>query len=345
MAKRPRRSSPRHASAARAALPPSPASSTVQDYAAAGRHEQAVAAATTALASPGLPPAARLALLDARVASLLALLRLNDAEADAQTMLALATRTKSVAHEAQALACLAHVQTRQERADLALATAAAAVEAARRSRRPELIALALLRQATAAFVRAPAGAPAAAEEAVRLFTDLGQTALQGQALRVLAAARMSLDDTAEHRALMQQAIALARAGGDRSGEARAINSLYSSDPDLAQRVRGLQQALRVAQEAGDAYQQSAALHNLALTYGQLGLYRRALRLMNQSVALREPQARPVSLLNPYSILVTLHAKLGQREAFDEAGAGGAAGPRPARRPGRDGLANARGALA
>jgi GAF domain-containing protein/DNA-binding response OmpR family regulator len=298
--------------------PPTARLTAVHDLALAGRHEQAVAAAATALAALPLASATRLALLEARLGSLLALLRLNDAEADAEAMRALAERSKSVAHEAQALACLAHVQARQERTDLAIATAAAAVDAARRSRRRSLIALALLSQATATFVRAPADATAAAEEAARLFADLGQVALQGQALRVLAAARMSLDDKPEHRALMQQAIALARAGGDRSGEACAFNSLYTSDPDLAQRVRGLRQALRLAEEAGDLHEQMSALHNLALTYNQIGLYRRALRLMNQSVALREAQARPVSLLNPYSILVTLHAKLGEREAFDEA---------------------------
>ncbi len=314
MANRPRRSSPHRESTAQTARPPSPASA-VQDLAGAGRHEQAVATASAALAAAGADPAERLALLEARVGSLLALLRLKDAEADAQAMRALARRTKSVAHEAQALACLAHVQTRQERSDLAVATAAAAVDAARRSRRRELIALALLRQATATFVRAPADATAAAEEAAGLFAELGQAALQGQALRVLAAARMSLDDQPEHRALMQQAIALARAGGDRGGEARAINSLYSSDPDLAQRLRGLHQALRAAEEAGDLQQQMSALHNLALTYNQFGLYRRALRLLQQSIALREAQARPVALLSPYEILLMLHSKLGQREAF------------------------------
>jgi GAF domain-containing protein/CheY-like chemotaxis protein len=283
----------------------------------AGRHVDAVDAATAALAGPAIAPAERLLLLEARLTSLLALLRLNDAEADADAMLAVAKTTKSVAHEAQALACLAHVQTRQERNELAMVTATAAVAAARRSRRPELIAVALLRQAAAGFLRERADAVAPADEAARLFAALGQTALQGQALRLLAAARMSLADAPEHRALMHQAIALARASGDRGGEARAVNSLYSSDPDLAQNVRGLHQALRLAQEAGDLQQQSNALHNLALTYDQLGLHRRALRLMQQSMALRAAQARPASLINQYGIVAALLEKTGQRAAFDQ----------------------------
>ena len=300
-------------------VPPSPMQ-TVADMARAGRHADAVQAATTALAAPRLPAAQQMALLALRIDSLLALLKLNDAEADANAMRAASEVTKSVAHVAHALACMALVQTRQERMAVAQATAAAAVAAARRSRRRELIALALLRQATALFASKPADAVAPAEEAARHFAALGQTTLQGQALRVLAAARLSLDDAPEHRALMQQAIALARSSGDGGGEARALNSLYSSDPDLAVRVRGLHQALRVAQAAGDLQQQMSALHNLSLTYNQLGLRRRALRMMEQSIALRVGQARPVSLLNPYAILAALHASMGQQDAFDQVAA-------------------------
>jgi signal transduction histidine kinase/ActR/RegA family two-component response regulator/tetratricopeptide (TPR) repeat protein len=192
------------------------------------------------------------------------------------------------------------------------------VAAARRSRRRELIALALLRLASATLARKPADAVAPADEAVRHFEALGQTALQGQALRLAAVARMSMDDSPAHRALMHEAIALARASGDRGGESRAVASLYGSDPDLAQRVRGLQQALRLAEEAGDLHQQSSALHRLAQTYHRLGLHRRALRLHRQAVALLEPQVPPVSLLNHHSVTAALLAQWGQREAFDQA---------------------------
>ena len=290
---------------------------SAHELAHSGRQAQAIAAATAALALAGLSPSQRLDWLALRIDSHLALLALNDAEADAQAMVALAGATKSAANEAHALACLAHVQTRQERTGVAVATAAAAVAAARRSRRRELIALALLRQAAAVFASKPADAVVPAEAAARHFAALGPAALQGQALRVLAAARLSLDDAPEHRALMQQAIALARSSGDGGGEARALNSLYLSDPDLAQRVRGLHQALRVARAAGDLHHQMVTLHNLSLSYNQLGLRRRALRMIEQSVALRVPQARPVSLLNPYDVLAVLHASMDQRDAFEQ----------------------------
>ena len=147
---------------------------TLNDLARAGRHADAVQAATAALATPRLGADKQLSLLTLRIDSLLALLKLNDAEADANAMLALAKATRSAAHEAQALACLAHVQTRQERTELAQTTAAAAVAAARRSRQRELIALALLRLATVTFSAKPADAVAPAEEAARHFTALGQ---------------------------------------------------------------------------------------------------------------------------------------------------------------------------
>ena len=91
------------------------------------------------------------------------------------------------------------------------------IEAARAERRRQgpgpgeaAQSLALLRQATANLARKPADAVAPSDEAARLFAALGQTALQGQSVRVLAAARMSLDDSPEQRALMQQAIELAK---------------------------------------------------------------------------------------------------------------------------------------
>ena len=282
-----------------------------------GRPLEAVDLATAALAKPGLPPSRRLPLLEQRVNARLMQLELRSAEADAQAMVALAERTKVDAHRALALACLAHVQTRQERIPLAMATAEAALAAAQRSRRRELIALALLRQATAGLLTQPQTAAEQAERAMRHFAALGDPAHQGQATRVLAAVRMAQADTPEHRALAQQAIALARASGDRGGEGRALNSLFSSDPDLARRVRGLQLALRVAVEGGDRAQQMGCLHNLSLTYNQLGLRRRALRLIQQSIALREAQSLPAALLNPYNIQGRLLAALDQREAFDQ----------------------------
>jgi len=82
-------------------------SAPVDEAAGSGPGSPQVEAADRALAVPSLSASQRLDLLSQRIDALLALLRLNDAEADATAMQALAQRTRSVAQEAQALACLA----------------------------------------------------------------------------------------------------------------------------------------------------------------------------------------------------------------------------------------------
>ena len=91
---------------------------TAADLARAGRHADAVQAATTALAAPGLSAPDQHALLDRRIHSLLALCELPRAPADAKAQLALADQSRSRsllrAQRAAALCNLAMVQSRQE---------------------------------------------------------------------------------------------------------------------------------------------------------------------------------------------------------------------------------------
>jgi GAF domain-containing protein len=275
--------------------------------------------ATSALDAPRLSPPQRLALLERRVNARVALGELPPAEADARAMLAIAQRTKRAAHEAQALCALALVQSRQERFAQALESAGAAEAAAKRVRsaaeREPLLALALLRLATT-----PGADPAQAllhlEQAAQRFAALGDDAQHGKALRLLATKRMLEADTPEHRALAEQALALARAGEDRGEESRALQTLHGGDPDLALRLRGQNLALRMALQSGERSLERLALFALATTYSRLGLHRRALRLVRQSVATGERHAPTSALLNAYSLLAFLHSALNQREAFD-----------------------------
>ena len=274
--------------------------------------------ATAALAAAGLKPPQRLALLEQRIHSLVALCELPLAEADAQAMLVLAQRSKRPVHEAQALCALALVQTRQERNQQALEAAVAAEAAAGRCRgaaeRGPLVALALLRQASAALNLDPARAAACAEQAAQRFAALGEIAHQGQALRVLAVIRLEEADTPEHRALAVQAVALARQAGDASGLSRALSSQCQGDDDLAHRVRGVQEAHRVALEAGDLSHQATAEHNLCLTYSRLGLNHRAWRVMRHSIALREPGLIDSARVNIWGIASIAARECGDLEA-------------------------------
>ena len=293
----------------------------VADLARAGRHADAVQAATTALAAPGLWVAEQHALLDPRIHSLVALCELPRALADAQAQLALAERTRSrsrsQAQRAAALCNLALVQTRQEYSAQALQTAERALQAAQlapAAQRPALVALALLRQASAALSTDRAWAARSAADAARRFQALGDAAHQGHALRVLANLKLAEADTPEHRALAEQAVALARQSGDASGLARAIMTRDQTDDDLAVGVRGLQEAHRVAREAGDLSLQAAAEHNLCLTYARLGLWRRARRLMLHSIALREPGLTDAARVNIWGIAGLMARACGDHEA-------------------------------
>ena len=289
----------------------------IHDLARAGRHAEACDAATAALDSTEVSKQ-RLDLLDVRITSALALLELARAEIDAQQMVALAHRSRSAAARARALCALAGVQARQERVAPARSTAAAALRAARRSREPALVALALLRLAVAEMLAGSSKAEEPADAAAHIFEQLGDPALQSQALRVLCSERLLQADTPANRALGERAVALARAGGDKGAESRALNTLYTSHPDLAQRLRGLKQALQLAVEAGDRQQESSALHNLCLTYNQIGLRRHALRLMRRSLELRGASLAPEAALNPVLIVCTLQASVGDRAGFEVA---------------------------
>ena len=298
---------------------------TLADMARAGRHAEAVQAATSALAAPGLAVVERHALLDQRIHRLVALCELPRALADAQAQLALAEQTgqrpRAQALRAAALCNLALVHARQEYPQQALQAAASALQAAQAApaaQRPALVALALLRQATAVMNTDAALAARSAADAAQRFEALRDAAHQGQALRVLAHLKLAEADTPEHRALAEQAVALARRAGDADGLARALMTRDQSDDDLAVRVRGLQEAHRVAREAGNLSQQSSVEHNLCLTYARLGLWRRARRLMLQSIALREPGLTDAARVNLWAIVALIEAELGHGAAAQAA---------------------------
>ena len=262
--------------------------------------------------------AARMDELERRIAQRLAQIDLEQAGADVQALVALAGRAGGDAPRARALAWLAHVQTRQERLPEARATAAEAVAAARASGDSALIASALLRQASAGWLADPGPAAVQADEAAQRFEALGEPALQGEALRLLAALRLAEADTPGHRAIAQQAIDLARRAGDRAGEGRAISTLYGSDKDLAQRLRGLHLALQAFVDAGDRYLEAAAYHNLSLAYSRLGLHRRGARMMRRAIAMREQALPPRSAVNPWGVVCALESDAGHEAAAREA---------------------------
>ena len=123
---------------------------TAADFAWAGQHEQAIAAATAALKRKTIDADERMTLLDLRSESYIAQGDLKRAGDDAKAMKALARQEGGAALQARALCRESFVQARDGRARRGTQTGAAAIKAAERSGVPELIAQALWRHAMAA---------------------------------------------------------------------------------------------------------------------------------------------------------------------------------------------------
>jgi signal transduction histidine kinase/CheY-like chemotaxis protein len=256
------------------------AAQQIVDLAWAGQHEHAIAVATAALAHKSVETDERITLLDLRSESYIAVGDLKRAAADAQSMKALAKREAGVALLARALCREAFVQSRLGDQRAAIATAAAALKAARRSRQPQLEALSLWRLAGAQIAGRidPGAAVANAKRAADIFASLGDTIQQGRALQTKGSALWVLDENVKSRKTSVEALALARQCGDLFGQGSALNSIAIVEPDLAASLRLYSQALDDWKAAGYVLSQAMATGNLGASYADLGLYRRARRL-------------------------------------------------------------------
>ena len=145
-----RNSRVQHAAQPRAGKP-APTAEQVSDLAWAGQHAQAVELATAALATTGLSVGCRLDLLDLRAEGFIAQGDLDSAKTDADRMLDLADRARTAAFKAQARNRLALVQMRKGEFKAAVASATAALKAARQSKQVPLEAMSLFRLAEAQF--------------------------------------------------------------------------------------------------------------------------------------------------------------------------------------------------
>jgi tetratricopeptide (TPR) repeat protein len=196
----------------------------------AGRQEQAIEAATAALAAGPLTAAEHLALLDLRAESHIAVGDLDRAMADAQAMQALAGRSAEL--QARASCCMAQVHMRRGDVAQAVEAASTALKAARASRRPALIGLAELRRGEA-YHREFTRQDLALEHAGRAaqhFERLGDHAKQGRALIVQALAHWRLGHRADCDRLASQALALAQASGDLACPARRLARCWARAP-------------------------------------------------------------------------------------------------------------------
>jgi len=104
--------------------------------------------------------------------------------------------------------------------------------------------------------------------------------------------------------LQQQWLEIARAIGDRGGEARSLGSLGNAYQSLGQYQQAIdlqQQSLEIARAIGDRGGEARSLGNLGVAYQSLGQYQQAIDLQQQSLeiarAIGDRQGEGTSLFN------------------------------------------------
>ena len=138
--------------------------------------------------------------------------------------------------------------------------------------------------------------------AERAYRSIDDGAAIGRTLWARAVALDSLHRLAERDEAGRAALDLARRHGDRVGEARALNILYRSHPDIALRLQNLQQALAAAVAGADPAVEAMLCNNLSLAYRAAALARRARRMGERALALRQRLGDRAGALNVTSIL-------------------------------------------
>jgi len=255
----------------------------VSELARSGQHAKAIELATAGLGAARLALSERLDLLDLRAESYIAMGDVTRAAEDAETMLAAARGARKPAFIAQALTRRAYVEIRNGRSRDAIPTAEAALQAARKSGLPALEAMALLRLGEAQFrQRANEQAVKTCTQAARMFKALGMAVYEGRARWGVSAARSGQGRVAEADRAAREALDLARRRSDLYGMGNALNMLTFHEADIAARKVVLQQALAAFEAAGYVERQAVITHNLGNLYHELGLERRARRLLSKA---------------------------------------------------------------
>ena len=224
-------------------------------------------------------------MLDLRAESLIAEGRFHDAARDAAEMLALAGADAPPAHRIVALMRDAVVRMRlsEHRRALQSAQRAEALADTGRDARLQARSLLCLAEAQLRSMQSEA-AVATAQRAAAMFEAAGAAAEHGRAHWVIAFAQTRLSRNEESRKAAQRAVALAREAGDDQGLANALNVLSFSSADIAERLALLRQAAQAFERAGDAFGRMVVLGNLSLAFAELGLWRNAMRVNDQSLA-------------------------------------------------------------
>ncbi len=276
-----------------------------------GKQPQAIAAANAALAVPTLGKAERVALLDLRAEALIAEGRFDDAARDAEAMLALAGSARALKVMALTRQALVLMRRSDNKGALTVAEQAEALAVRANDAALHRHSLLCLAEAQLRAVRLDT-ALATAERAAKLFEAAGDTVHLGRAHWIMAFAHTRRSDNEASRRAAQRALELARQCGDGYGLANALNVLSFSCQDVAERLALLQQAAMAFERAGHVYGRMLVVGNLSLTFGELGLWRRACRLGEQCIAWAEAMGAGLNQALEAGVVLSWRLQLGER---------------------------------
>jgi signal transduction histidine kinase/DNA-binding response OmpR family regulator len=255
---------------------------------ATGQIQAVIDRATAALARDDLAPEQRAELLSWRSEHLAMRGEAALAEADADALDALARRARgNETVAAWALRRRGEVLALVGNADEALTKLQRGQQLAERSNEPMLQAFCRLSLAgaMARIRRDMPRALALALDAAARFEALGMTAWQARALNRAGGRVMQfMGRAAEADELNRRALELARRCGDPIGQAAALNGLTFNDPDYTALIATYREIIELARSIGHSAAVPLYLGNLAITYGDLGLFRRYRRLLIEALA-------------------------------------------------------------
>ena len=311
----------------------------IRQLAWTGQHAAAIDSATQALENmeagssrpvrgQGDPAPTQMSLLDLRSESYIAQGNLDLAMQDAKAMMKLAKANQKSSIEnrklnALALNRLALVQMRTGGLKGAIKSATAAVKTVGagsphpRKGRDDLApthALAHFRLAEAQFrTQKNQAAIENGQKAIDLYLSLGDLSGAGRAYWAVANAYDLSRQVEKFEEAILKSLEYCQQAGDNYGMGNALNIMGIMEVDITQAIQKYQQAVSAFEKAGYLDRAQAAKGNLGVTYLDLGLYSRSLRLQREVVEMNRKMNAQVGMIYSLGNVAGTQIFLGQYE--------------------------------
>jgi GAF domain-containing protein/CheY-like chemotaxis protein len=304
----------------------------VRELAWIGQHDQAIELASqylpTSVEADTAPfgghgsASAIMDLYDLRAESFIAIGKLDLSAADAKAMMELAGKSGLKPDlQAQALNRLALVQMRRGDLNDAVKSATTAVEI--KHNNPAIYALSHFRLAEAQFrTQKNEDSIENGKKAVELYLALGDLSGAGRAYWAMANAYEQNRQIENYQEAIQKSFEYCQQAGDGYGIGNALNIMSIIEPDLAKAIRTRQQAVEAFEKAGYLERVQIPKGNLAISYLELGMYSRSLRLQREVLEANRKMNAKLALVyalgnmpNPQIVLGQIEAAQATQEEF------------------------------